>query len=166
MSRARRWAALAFVGLGAVPMLAGCTTSDRAAIRETATIRHSEVLIASYAATHDGGRDVGRPAGCEARIVGESDTGTVTTAYLELLCSALSGQPRCERNESTAFVSEATAALQNSEVTGISIDTENDAGEYRWVQRHFASQWQHLEKYGPQYGDLLDSRLRAQFPCH
>jgi hypothetical protein len=45
------------------------------------------------------------------------------------------------------------------------IDIDNDAEWYGWVRKHFTGQARGAEDAGPQYGELLQSRLETQFPC-
>lgn len=146
---------------------AGCSGQNSAAIGETPGLRQSETLIATYAATHDSGSGVGTPAGCEARIIGQRVTpDSSRQLYLELLCSSLTGHPPCPRSDSTAFITEAVATVsKQNRVTALTVDNENDAGEYQWVVQHFPAQWRHVEHYGPKYGALLQSRLQARFRC-
>jgi hypothetical protein len=167
MIRMARRPVLLIVAAACVAVLAGCSSSGGTAIKETASVRHTESLVAVYARTHGGGREVGGSAGCEVREIGQSAISTTSTrVYIELLCSSLSGRPRCSRRTDTAFSTEAMATISgHDEVSGLLIDEENDAGEYQWVVRHFSPQTRHVEYYGPKYGDLLQTRLDKQYPC-
>jgi hypothetical protein len=165
MIKRTRWH-VRLAALPALALLGGCSSPNTTAISETAAVRQTEALVASYAPTHLGDNGVGGRAGCEDRIIGESTRNSGRQLYLELLCSSLTGQPPCFRTDSTAFLLQAVAAVSpKDKVTTLTLDTGEDGEGYQWVVQHFPAKWRHVESDGPKYGDLLQSRLEGQFPC-
>lgn len=160
----KAWRVAIASAIGLAFLCTGC--SGRAApISETRDVQHVEVLVSDYAQAHHSG--VGPWAGCAARVIGQSvHSDSSREVYFELMCSSLEGRPPCPEADSTAFLTSAVATVSAAgAVSALAVDDETDAAAYQWVVHHFPARWQHVEDYGPKYGDLLQARLLKRYPC-
>ena len=148
------------VGVTTAALAACSASSDRPAARETGQIRRLENVIGAYAGTHAAGVELGRPAACQDRVIGQTRSSNSHLVYVELLCQGGDGGPaKCAGDGDESALGPGVASLQGSEVVGLDVDQQDDAAYNNWIKRHFPPEWQHIETHGPQYGKLLQPRL-------